>query len=73
MKFKVGIHKLGHVADMQVEADDKFAAARKVRAMLDTSNGVYILTVDIDSLDPVMELFTGDKVRVLKYPTDLGR
>ena len=72
MKFKVGIHKVEHVADMQVEAVDKVAAAQKVQDILDTENGCFILAVDIDSVDPVLSVGAGKKVRIFRYPGDLA-
>jgi len=46
MKFKINVHKIGHVADLEIEAEGKADAAEKVKDLLGTDNGTYMLVVE---------------------------
>lgn len=49
MKFKVNVHKIEPVAEMNVEADCQVDAMKKAFELLDTNNKTYILVVEKDS------------------------
>ena len=49
MKFKVNVHKIEPVAEMDVEADCQVDAMKKAFELLDTNNKTYILVVEKDS------------------------
>lgn len=65
MKFKVCAHKVEHVADMTIEAENKVEAVRKAEGLLDTENGVYILVVDLDSLSPTAKARADQFARII--------
>ena len=50
MKFKVSVHKIEPVVEMNIEADCRVDALKKAYALLDTNNNnAYILGVEQDS------------------------
>jgi len=78
MKFKVGVFKVEHKADIDVEAKDKVEAALKAGELLDTENGTYILVAELDSPCPAVNMCMGEIVKVIdtavqpKYPGYMG-
>jgi len=71
MKFKVGVFKVEHKADIDVEAKDKVEAALKAGELLDTENGTYILVAELDSPSPAVNMCMGDVARMIN--TDLRK